>query len=214
LRTAATNAHERLVSAKQAIAALDSQRARKVDLEGRAEAARHQHGLYEELRLAFGKNGIPAMMIETAIPELEASANDLLRRMTDGRMALNFTTQREKKTGGLIETLDIRIADELGTRDYDLYSGGEAFRINFAIRVALSQLLARRAGASLRALFIDEGFGTQDAEGRDRLVEAIIAIQDDFDLILVITHIDELRDSFPVHIVVEKLPGGSRVVVR
>src|SRR5690606_37422030 len=80
LRTAATNAHERLVSAKQALAALDSQRARKADLEARAEAARHQHGLYEELRLAFGKNGIPAMMIETAIPELEASANDLLRR--------------------------------------------------------------------------------------------------------------------------------------
>ncbi|MBZ0303959.1 MAG: SMC family ATPase [Anaerolineae bacterium] len=214
LRTSANSAHERLVSARQAIAALESQRQRKADLEQRAEEARHEKGLYEDLRLAFGKNGIPAMIIETAIPELEAAANELLRRMTEGRMALNFSTQREKKTGGMAETLDIQVADELGTRDYELYSGGEAFRIDFAIRVALSQMLARRAGAHLRTLFVDEGFGTQDADGRDRLVEAITAIQGDFDLILVITHIDELRDHFPVHLVVEKLPGGSRIVVR
>jgi exonuclease SbcC len=213
-RKAVDEARGRSVSAQQALNALENQRQRKADLEQRAAAARHQKSLYEELRLAFSKNGIPAMLIETAIPELENAANDLLRRMTDGRMALSFSTQREKKTGGMAETLDIQIADELGTRDYDLYSGGEAFRINFAIRVALSQMLARRAGAHLRTLFIDEGFGTQDADGRDRLVEAINAIQDSFDLILIITHIDELRDHFPVHIVVEKLAGGSRVTVR
>jgi DNA repair protein SbcC/Rad50 len=138
----------------------------------------------------------------------------LLARMTDGRMHLKMNTQREKVTGGVAETLDIEIADELGTRSYELYSGGEAFRINFAIRVALSQMLARRAGAQLRTLFIDEGFGTQDEEGRNKLVEAITAIQEDFDLILVITHIDDLRDSFPVHIMIDKTGSGSRVVVR
>ena len=78
-----------------------------------------------------------------------------------------------------------------------MYSGGEAFRVNFAIRVALSQLLARRAGAQLRTLFIDEGFGTQDEAGRQRLVEAINSVQDQFDLLLVITHIDDLREAFP-----------------
>jgi exonuclease SbcC len=95
-----------------------------------------------------------------------------------------------------------------------MYSGGEAFRIDFAIRIALSKMLARRAGAHLRTLFMDEGFGTQDEDGRSRLVEAINTIQDDFDLILVITHIDDLRDSFPAHIMVEKTPAGSRVSVR
>ena len=96
----------------------------------------------------------PALIIETIIPELETQANDLLARMTDGRMNLRFNTQRERVDGGLGETLDIDIADELGTRPYELFSGGEAFRINFAIRIALSKLLARRAGAQLRALFI------------------------------------------------------------
>lgn len=214
LRASAENAYQELVNARQELDALEKLRLRKAEMEQRAEHKRYEKALYEELGKAFGKNGIPAMMIESAIPELENAANILLGRMTAGRMALRFTTQREKVTGGMAETLDIEIADELGTRGYELYSGGEAFRIDFAIRVALSQLLARRAGARLRTLFIDEGFGTQDADGRDRLVEAITAIQEDFDMILVITHIDELRDSFPVHVVVDKTAEGSQVVVR
>ena len=63
-------------------------------------------------------------------------------------------------------------------------------------------------------MFIDEGFGTQDEAGRNKLVEAITAIQEDFDLILVITHIDELRDSFPVHVQIEKTDAGSRISIR
>jgi exonuclease SbcC len=150
------------------------------------------------------------MIIETAVPELEASANELLNRMTDGRMHVRIETQKEIKTGEVREALDILISDELGTRAYELYSGGEAFRVNFAIRIALSRLLARRAGAQLRSLFIDEGFGTQDARGREHLVAAINSIQDDFDRILVITHIDELRDAFPVRIEVTKTAQGSQ----
>jgi exonuclease SbcC len=151
------------------------------------------------------------MIIEAAIPEIEEEANQVLSRMTDGRMHLRFETQREKVTGGVKETLDIRIADELGTRDYGTFSGGEAFRVNFAVRLALSRLLARRAGAQLRTLFIDEGFGTQDTQGRERLVEAIHAIQDEFDLILVITHIEELKEAFPARIEVTKTDSGSQV---
>ena len=149
------------------------------------------------------------MIIEAAIPEIEEGANSILARMTDGRMNIRFDTQREKITGGIKETLDIKISDELGTRDYATFSGGEAFRVNFAIRLALSRLLAYRAGAQLRTLIIDEGFRTQDTHGRERLVQALNAIQEDFDLILVITHIDELKDAFPVRIEVTKTPDGS-----
>jgi len=170
-----------------------------------------EKGIYEELRLAFGKKGIQAMIIEAAIPEIEYEANRLLNRMTDGRMHVRFETQRETLKGDTVETLDIQIADELGTRPYELFSGGEAFRVNFAIRIALSKLLARRAGAQLQLLVIDEGFGTQDAVGRERLVEAINSIQEDFARILVITHIEELRDAFPVRIEVVKTPAGSQI---
>lgn len=206
--------HERKTILEQELSAIAAGRENLKRLGARLESSQHQQSLHNELRAAFGKNGLPALIIETAIPELEAEANDLLARMTAGRMSLRLSTQREKASGGIAETLDIEIADELGTRGYELYSGGEAFRINFALRIALSKLLARRAGAQLRTLFIDEGFGSQDEDGRDKLVDAINTIQSDFDLILVITHIDELRDSFPVHLLVEKTAAGSTVTIR
>ncbi len=215
LRIEASEANRKLGEARQELISLERRRERKQQITEQRKQQRQEHDIYAELRQAFGKNGVPLMLIESAIPELEQSSNKLLARMTDGRMHLRFSTQRAKASGsGTIETLDIEIADELGTRAYEMYSGGEAFRINFAVRVALSKLLARRAGAQLRTLFIDEGFGTQDDDGRNKLVEAITAIQQEFDLVLVITHIDELRDAFPVHIVVQKTGSGSRVQVR
>ena len=151
------------------------------------------------------------MLIEQAIPELENQANDILGRVSDHRMSLKLETQRERRSSGgdPIETLDIKISDELGTRSYENYSGGEAFRINFALRIALSRLLAHRSGAPLPTLFIDEGFGSQDAAGLEKLVEAINAIQNDFQKIVVITHIEELKEAFPVRIEVTKTLQGS-----
>ncbi|MBN1679405.1 MAG: SMC family ATPase [Anaerolineae bacterium] len=213
-RRGENQAREAEIRAQQALNALENARKRKAELEVRREELAGRKSIYEDLRAAFGKNGVPAMIIEAAIPELEETANHLLGRMTEGRMHLRMDTQREKRSGGVAETLDILISDELGTRSYESYSGGEAFRVNFAIRVALSQMLARRAGAQLRTLFVDEGFGTQDEAGRQRLVEAINAVQDHFDLLLAITHIDELRDMFPVQITITKTPDGSRISVR
>ena len=63
----------------------------------------------------------------------------------------------------------------------------------------------------MRTLVMDEGFGTQDEEGIDNLVQAIQSISEDFDKILVITHLESLKDAFPVKIEVTKLPEiGSR----
>jgi len=167
--------------------------------------------IYHELAEAFGKKGIQALLIETALPEIENEANNLLARMTDNRMHVKIETQKETQKGDVAETLEIKISDELGTRNYEMYSGGEAFRINFAIRIALSRLLARRAGAPLPTLIIDEGFGTQDASGIEKLKEAINSIQDDFEKILVITHVEELRDAFPARIDVLKTSEGSTI---
>lgn len=213
-RTEAMQARDRRIAAEQQLHTLDAQRQRRADYLRRLDAERSELALYEDLRVAFGKNGVPTLIIESAIPELEETANRLLSRLTQGRMHLRLTTQTINQDGSARETLDIEISDELGTRAYEMYSGGEAFRIDFALRIALSRLLANRAGAHLRTLFIDEGFGTQDDEGRSRLVEAIHTVQDDFDMVLVITHIDDLRDAFPVHITIEKTPSGSAIALR
>ena len=176
-------------------------------------SAQEAQGLFEELQSAFGRQGVQAMLIDTLLPKVEDTANELLARMTDGRMHVKLETQRERRgvQGGTIETLDIAISDELGARPYELFSGGEAFRINLALRIALSKELARRRGAPLPTLFIDEGFGTQDASGRDRILDVMGAIQDDFEKIFVITHLEDLKDAFPVHIQVEKDERGASV---
>jgi exonuclease SbcC len=166
------------------------------------------------LEKSCGRKGVQALLIEHALPEIEDSANEFLDRLTGGEMAIKFDTQRRLKSrDALAETLDIIISDRAGERPYDNYSGGEQFRINFAIRLALSQLLANRAGTRLQTLVIDEGFGSQDPQGRQRLVEAINAVQDDFACVLVITHIDELRDSFPTRIEIRKDLNGSQISV-
>ena len=208
-------ARDKVAAAKQKLDHVAYQAKERGKQEEKLQQLRETLGIYRELQVAFGKKGVQALLIESAIPEIEDEANNLLSRMTDGRMNIRFETQREAKSSdNTIETLDIRIADEIGTRDYELYSGGEAFRINFAIRVAISKVLARRAGARLQTLVLDEGFGTQDAQGRERVVEAINAIQNDFEKIIVITHIDELKDAFPVQIDVWKTSEGSQVAIR
>ena len=198
---------------RQTLAALETQATRQKRLLQEQAKLATRVGLLKELREAFGVNGIPAMIIEHALPELEREANRVLERLAGGRMHVRFETQRETKAGKLRETLDIISSDEKGTRPYENFSGGEQFRINFAIRVALSRLLAQRSGVRLRSLFIDEGFGSLDADGRRRLVAAVKAVQDDFDLILVITHIVEMQDVFPTRIQVTKTDEGSQVEV-
>ena len=170
---------------------------------------------YKTLERAFGKNGVPALLIEQAVPEIEEQANDLLQQLSGGTMSLRMNTQGayKSKKDEVKETLDILITDPYGTREYEMFSGGEAFRINFSIRLALSRLLAQRAGSRLQTLVIDEGFGSQDDEGRARLAEAITAVQNDFEKILVITHLSELKERFPSRIEVEKDETGSHVEV-
>lgn len=166
---------------------------------------------YEFLSEALGKKGIQAVIIENAIPEIESEANRILSRLTDNKMHVALITQAKTKSGSMSETLDLVIGDDLGTRNYELYSGGEAFKVNFALRIALSRLLARRAGAKLETLIIDEGFGSQDDASRERLVKAIRLVQQEFSRVIIITHIADVREMFPIQIQVTKVNGVSRL---
>ena len=201
-------------AAQQRLAVLDDlRRQRKEEKERRATLTQLIERL-QQLEKACGRDGVQALLIEQALPEIEQDANELLERLTGGEMRVMFETQRELKSrDALAETLDIHIADSAGERPYENFSGGEQFRVNFAIRLALSRILAKRAGARLQTLVIDEGFGSQDPQGRQRLVEAINIIREDFARVLVITHVDELRDAFPTRIEVEKGVEGSSLVV-
>ncbi len=194
---------------------LESMEADKKRKELLLSTVQMEEDVYTELAEAFGKKGVQALLISQAFPEIEIEANRLLSKMSDNKLSLKLESRKEarSKKGESIETLDIKISDELGTRNYEMFSGGESFRIDLSLRIALSKLLVRRAGASLPLLIIDEGFGTQDSAGKERLIEAIKSIEDDFEKIFIITHLEDLKESFPVIINVSKSAEGSAITI-
>jgi len=175
--------------AEQTEAALRSARDRGVRLAGEAAAA--------EERLAQ----FDAMRERLAACEDEAKA-------FEEEFALYSGASETGNGPGLY----IRVCDELGTRRYELLSGGEAFRVDFSIRLALSRVLARHAGGPLRMLVVDEGFGSQDAQGRRHLLRALRAVEPDFEKILVVTYDEPLAAAFEHRIEVTKDEQGSHFV--
>ncbi len=196
------------------LARLDHLQAEIERLQAERKELADRKSIYDDLAVAFGRNGIQALMIENAIPQLQEDANELLGRLTENRMSLKLQVMEGRRFRGVAsEELDIRISDEVGTRSYEMFSGGEAFRVNFALRIALSKLLARRSGAPLPILFIDEGFGALDTGGQEHLKEAIQSIQADFEKIIVITHVEQVKEAFPVRIEVTKTSSGSTFAI-
>jgi exonuclease SbcC len=169
------------------------------------------------LELSFSRNGIQALIIENVLPSLELEANKLLSYLTENQLSINLQIRkgrRLKNTEDYSQEIDIIIGDENGAvREYETYSGGESFRIDFAIRIALSRLVSLRSGVRSPILFIDEGFGSQDQIGQDRLREAIQEVSNSenykFKKIIVITHLDSLKESFGVALEVSKNESSS-----
>lgn len=194
---------------------LDRRRAELESVRAAELAAAADRRRYLRLAQAFGRGGIPDLIIENALPELREDANTILAQLTDCEMSLDFRMRTETKAGKPKETFDVLVYHDGGVRDYQMFSGGEAFRIAFAIRLGLSKLLVRRAGARLETLVVDEGFGSQDAEGRERLVEAINLARREFRKVLVITHLEDLKDVFgaQIHVTKDGRDGSSVRVV-
>lgn len=168
---------------------------------------------FAQLSGAFGKNGIQALIIEGLIPEIESQANLIMANLSEDQARIFIEPLKDLKKGGYKESLDIKISDSSGVRPYEMFSGGEAFRIDFALRISISKLLAKIAGANLQTLIIDEGFGSQDQEGISRLMEAISSVRNDFSKIIVVSHLQELKNEFPVHFLVTKTSTGSMIKV-
>lgn len=208
-------AGQTLAATVQALEVLERKAAEAAAAKDRLAATKRTSSLYEKLSKAFGRDGIPARIIGNAIPDLRIEANRLLALLTDGQLSVSIDPVKETKSRAMKETLEVTVFDAAGgKRSYEMYSGGERLRIDFALRVALSRLLANRAGARLETLVVDEGFGSQDAEGRSRLLEAILRVRSEFRTVLVITHIEDLKEHFPVRIEVRKDPElGSLVSV-
>lgn len=101
----------------------------------------------------------------------------------------------------------------MGIRPYEMFSGGEAFRIDFALRIAIAKLVARHAGTTLQTICIDEGFGSQDEEGLQLIMDSIYKIQNDFAKVIIVSHLPSMKEQFPVQFLIQKKASGTQVTV-
>lgn len=168
---------------------------------------------YESLVTAFGKSGIQSLIIENTLPDIENEINDILDKLTSGRISISFITQKQAKTKKTaIDTLDIIVHDNGIDRKYESFSGGEKFRIDFSCHVGISKFLTKRADATIDMFILDEGLASQDINARTIFVDSIKMLSDRFKKILVITHIDTIKEAFSNKMFVDKDPIlGSKV---
>lgn len=157
--------------------------------------------LYRLAERAYGRDGIPALILETsAIPQLEAEANRIVSELgRDYRFELR--TQRETQAGTVKEVLDVLVVTPTGEAAYEDFSGGERARIDVSLRIALARLLAGRRGADVRLLAIDEPAFLDD-EGFELLAGVLRELVGEFETILVVSHVEALRDAFDSAIIV------------
>ena len=144
--------------------------------------------------------------------EVAAAANDRLRVLSGGRYTFVPSTARESRgrTGGL----GLDVLDEYSgkSRPTKTLSGGESFLASLALALGLADVVAGQTGVGLlNTMFIDEGFGTLDADSLDLVMETLDSLRGEGRVIGVVSHVDELRQRIPSRLRVLRSAAGSTV---
>lgn len=194
--------------ARQREAQLDTREAQLKDV----LASQEQEGAeYDLLRQAFAPTGIPSMIMAGVVGELETLTNEYLDRFSNGAMSILVDTQRETQSGKVNEEIYISVAMPDGVREYSTLSGGQQFRVNLALRIALSKISAsRRGSAMIETLIVDEGFGALDEEGISAAVGALRDLSQEVNVIAV-SHVSEVVSGFEDVAEVSLLEGTTTV---
>jgi DNA repair exonuclease SbcCD ATPase subunit len=175
-----------------------------------------EHGnkrdVYRLLAEAFHRDGIPSLILAEGIPAIEEEANAVLEGLPGG-LTLALRTQREKKGGGMADTLDVVVTANGWEREYGMLSVGQRFRVDLALRLGLSRVLTRRGGGRVETLWLDEPLAALDASGREAVMETLGALSVDFGLLVVVSHHPDFNDRFPGRIEVTMEDGVSNAVL-
>ncbi len=197
---ALVRARSELGAAVEAVAAF-VRRAEEIAARRReAEELAREVALHQELDRAL--TDLRTDLNQTLRPELSEIASGFVRDLTNGRY-----TELELDEDYMATLLD----------DGDpkaVISGGEEDIANLALRLAISQMIAERAGQPLSLLVLDEIFGSLDEERRAAVVELLRGLADRFPQVILITHIDTVRDGFDRIIRVGYDPARGAAVVR
>ena len=158
---------------------------------------------------------LSAYVLAYRLAQVVAAANERLVRMTDQRYRLEHTAERGARDtrGGL----GLLVRDDWSgeARDPATLSGGETFVVSLALALGLADVIGHEAGgAAIETLFVDEGFGSLDADTLDDVMDTLDSLRDGGRIVGVVSHVAEMRDRIPTQIVVEKSRAGSTARVR
>jgi len=178
---------------------------KKIDVvKKKIKELKEESSYYDVLKSIFSKNGIISDVIKTSIFEIEEESNRILNDIDNSGKRIIFETVKETKSSKQIsDTLDIYIESQNNTRKYESFSGGEKTIINFAIRMALSHILSKREGIFFDLIVLDEVFASLDNYYRNKIMNVINYLKNEFKQIFVISH-TEIQDVFPNLIEIEK----------
>jgi exonuclease SbcC len=182
-----------------AVRAIEAARAEAARLDAEIAAQRDDYHVAHELGRHLAAAGFPRWLVTEALELLVADASALLLRLSDGKYSLLAAD------GGDLDVVDHANADEV--RPVRSLSGGETFQASLAFALALSDHLASLASAGaarLDAIFLDEGFGTLDADSLDTVASTIEALGGNGRMVGIVTHVRELAERVPVRYVVVK----------
>lgn len=158
--------------------------------------------LYPSVVQAFSSTGIPNLIIQNVLDDLQIEANNLLSQLKPG-LQLSFAIEKTKGDGDQADTLDIIYHINGKERYYKQLSGGYQLAVAFSLKLGLSFLLQKMIGVDIKFLLLDEIDQSLDKASIDAFVDIVKFFQKDF-TILIITHNDRLKDKFSHAILVEQ----------
>jgi exonuclease SbcC len=168
-------------TAEQALQAARHAEAQYEERARQVEAQETELRYHEELDAAY--TDLRQELNDQVRPELSEIASAFLAQLTDGR----YTAME------IDEGYNIMVLDE--GEEKPVISGGEEDVANLVLRLSLSQMIAERAGHPLSLLILDEVFGSLDVARRDNVVQLLHALESRFEQVILITHIDGIRES-------------------
>ncbi|MGZ4450704.1 MAG: AAA family ATPase [Nocardioides sp.] len=157
---------------------------------------------------------LSAYVLSFRLSQVVAAANERLARMSDQRYSLEHTAR--KGAGETRGGLSLLVRDDWSgeSRDPATLSGGETFVVSLALALGLADVITQEAGgADLDTLFVDEGFGSLDADTLDDVMDVLDSLRDGGRVVGVVSHVAEMRDRIPAQLRVSKSRRGSTLAV-
>lgn len=161
-----------------------------------------KYAMYPYAIQAFSTTGIPNLIIQNVLDDLQLKANELLIKLRPG-LQLSFSVEKTKNDGTESDTLDIQYYVNGRERCYEQLSGAMKLIVTFSLKLGLSFLLQNILGTNIKFLLLDEIDQSLDRASVDAFGNIVKFFQKDF-TILVITHNDKLKDKFSHAILVEQ----------